>query len=211
MTMKSQNLLTSKDGLRAVQYLATEGYIPFAEIERAIRWPGNALRFENDAEHSHSLAFVGAALGTELGLDAAKIALYATYHDFPERYAGDTSVWDKEGRTTKAEREEQAIERIEELFKHTPSLAITIRAYEAKEDEEARFVYALDKMFATLLIVEGKGAAWKKLGITYEQHLEKVAEERPKVAVHPTVLVWYEALLTEISVRKDELFALSSK
>jgi 5'-deoxynucleotidase YfbR-like HD superfamily hydrolase len=88
-------------GLNDVRLITNEMYVPFANIERQITWPQGEERMENDAEHSFSLALVGMALGEQIGLDPQKIAYYATIHDLPELYAGDTSVWDEEGLTTK--------------------------------------------------------------------------------------------------------------
>ncbi len=78
--------------LEDVTHLVHSAYVPFAEIERAIPWPYSEGRAENDAEHSYSLTLVGMALGEKLGLDPGKITYYATVHDLPELYAGDTSV-----------------------------------------------------------------------------------------------------------------------
>ncbi len=74
-------------GFDETRFLITEAYLPFADVDRVIPWPGQEGRLENDAEHSFSLAFVASLLGRQLGLDPAKIALYATFHDFVERYA----------------------------------------------------------------------------------------------------------------------------
>lgn len=202
----------SNENLRLlqVQHLVKEGYVPFGDVLRAIPWPNNAARpYENDAEHSFSLAFIGSALGGTIGLDCGKIALYSTVHDFPERYAGDTSVWDTEGIKSKAEREAAAIKKIEKEFKAFPTLVKAIHDYENLIDEEARFVYALDKLVAPLLIVQGGGKFWKDNEITFEMHLRKVEEVRPKIAKHPLVLSWYDEFLAEAEDKKNNLFASS--
>ena len=200
---------------RTIEHLIREAYVPFANIERALPWPGTnegitdatAPRFENDAEHSFALSFVGAAMAEELGLDPGKIALYATYHDFVERYAGDTSAWDDAGLKTKQAREEQALQQIKTEFKNTPKIAQVIEAYEAQADEEARFVYSLDKFVSLILIYVSGGLFWQHEGITFEQHLAKVDEIRPKIAKHPVVLQWYDDALAALAARKGEFFA----
>ncbi len=189
-----------------VDHLITEGYIPFAEIIRVIPWPSNSERdWENDAEHSHAIAFIGAAVGERLGMDPAKIALYATFHDFTERYAEDTSVWDEEGRLTKAEREELALEQVEQTFWRTPLIAQAIRDYEAKADEESRFVDALDKLVAAILVLRG-GTLYREKGISFEQFQRKADEIRLRVAIHPVVAGWYEEVVAEVIRKKDKLF-----
>ncbi len=189
-----------------VEHLITEGYIPFAEIIRVIPWPTDPERaWENDAEHSHALAFIGAAIGERLGMDPAKITLYATFHDFTERYATDTSVWDEEGRLTKVEREERALEQVEQTFQRTPLVAQVIRDYEAKADEESRFVDALDKIVAAIMVLRG-GTLYRENGISFEQFLRKADEIRLRVAIHPVVAQWYEEVVNEVVRRKEELF-----
>lgn len=189
-----------------VRRLVQEAYIPFSEEERSIPWPNNSHRHENDSEHSYSLALIGIALGEQLGMDPAKIAYYATVHDLPELYAGDTSVWDDKGRETKAEREAAATEKIGIVFGPTPILKIAIEAYEAQEDEEARFVYALDKLLAVIMIVENDGYVWKSEGITFQMHREKAADMMQKVSVHPAVATWYQELLDHIKLNREKFF-----
>lgn len=189
-----------------VRRLIGEAYIPFANEERAIPWPEQDDRLENDAEHSYSLALIGMALGERLGMDPAKIAYYATIHDLPELFAGDTSVWDEEGRKTKHQRELEATERIGIVFSDTPILKLAIHQYEAQEDEESRFVYALDKLLAVIMIVETEGYFWKQNGISFDQHIEKVKEMLNKVSAHPVVYQWYRELEEYITENRSRFF-----
>lgn len=201
--------MTEQLEINYVRKMMTEAYIPFAEEDRVIAWPGDLERSENDAEHSFSLALVGMALGERLGMDPKKIAYYSTIHDLPELYAGDTSVWDDEGRITKKEREAKAVERISLEFTQTPVLKMAIEEYESQQDEESRFVYALDKLLAVIMIVECGGYFWKTQGITYQMHCEKAEEMKTKVAAHPQVELWYQELLDYISDNRDQLFPSS--
>jgi putative hydrolase of HD superfamily len=189
-----------------IRKLVHEAYIPFAEEERSIAWPNNTERRENDAEHSYSLALIGMALGEQLGMDPAKIAYYATIHDLPELYAGDTSVWDDRGRETKIEREAAATEKIGIVFSETPVLKRAIEEYEEQADEESRFVYALDKLLAVIMIVEKDGYFWKSEGISFEEHREKAVDMMKKVSAHPIVLQWYQELLDYIVEHRQQLF-----
>lgn len=194
--------------LQDVTDLVEHGYVPFADIQRAIPWPTNPEhRAENDAEHSFSIALIACAVAERLGLDVGKVCQLATAHDFVEVFAGDVSVWDDAGRVDKAAREAAAHDRIKAQWSHFPWLAQTIEEYERLDTPEACLVYALDKFLATLMIFQGDGFFWKNNGITFADHLRKVEEVRPRIARHPVVLGWYDELLNEIAARRHDLFA----
>lgn len=197
---------TDTPSFEQVRGLVTEHYVPFAEIERAIPWPRSEGRMENDAEHSWNLAFVACAVAERLGLDVGAVAQKAVVHDFVERFAGDTSVWDDEGTITKHDRELQALAKIRRELGHFPWIAETIEVYERLETEEDCLVYALDKLMAVTMIVEGDGYFWRSNKITFEDHLEKLKTVRPKITKHATVLGWYDAICNEVERRKEELF-----
>lgn len=196
----------SRPGLEQVNKLLTDLYIPLAEVRRDIPWPNGEGR-ENDAEHSYSLAVIGAALGERYGMNPGKIALYALMHDVPERYSGDTSIWDDDGRKTKHQRETDASSTVTINFQETPIIATTLYSYQMQIDEEAQFVYALDKLLATMMVVNDNGRNWKEHGLTFEEYATRTHERlRPKIATHPLVLKWYDELWQEIETRKEELF-----
>lgn len=192
--------------LNDVENLLFEAYVPFAEIDRAITWPSEPERLENDAEHTFSLALVSGSVAGELGLDADKAASLAIVHDLVEVYAGDTSVWDDAGLETKEEREAAALSQIKEKFDHT-WLTDSIHEYETLGSEEARLVYALDKLLAVLMLAKGNGHFWKSHGITFEAHYQRYCVKRPQVAQHPTILEWYDEVHRELEARKEEFFA----
>ena len=193
-------------GLEQVKYLLTDLYIPLAEVERDIPWP-NGEGLENDAEHSFSLTVIGATLGERYGMNPGKIALYALMHDVPERYAGDTAFFDDDRRKTKKQREAEASSTVTINFQETPIIASTLRAYQMQIDDEARFVYALDKLLATMMVVDDNGRNWKENGLTFKGYAARANERlRPKIAAHPLVLKWYDELWQEIEARKEELF-----
>lgn len=201
----------SSPGLKQVKELLTNLYIPLAEVQRDIPWP-NGEGTENDAEHSYSLAVIGAALGERYGMNPGKIALYALMHDAPERYAGDTSFWDDDRRKTKKQREAEATLTVATNFQETPIIASTLRAYQLQIDEEARFVYALDKLLATMMVLADNGRNWKEKGLAFEEYSATADERlRPKIAAHPLVLKWYDELWQEIEARKEGLFVSSVK
>lgn len=202
----SQEFPRRFDTLGGLQFLAEHAYVPFAEIERAIPWPSTKIdRKENDAEHSYSLALIGATLAEPLGLDPAKVTLYATLHDFVERYAGDTSVWDEEGLETKEQREAEALQYIKQNYPGT--FTKVIEDYDNFVNEEAKFIYALDKLMPTIMIVADNGRFWKENGISYAMYLERARSvTAQKVAVYPVVSLWHQELVDYVTARKHKLF-----
>ncbi len=194
--------------LEDVRLLISDLYIPFANIERAITWPHEAGRFENDAEHSFSLAIASAYAAEKLGLDPNKAAAYATVHDLLEVEAGDTSVWDEEGLKTKHEREKAGFETMKAKFAMFPWMLAMVEKYEKLEDEEACLVFTLDKSLALIMIIEDNGKFWKDNGITYEAHREKAnIQVRDKLSRYPAILALYEELLDIAEANKERLFA----
>lgn len=197
-----------KPTLGEVVDLVQHGCVPFADIMRAIPHPSDVEhRSENDAEHSWMLSLVASSVAQQLGLDVGKVCEMAAVHDFVEVFAGDFSVWSTEPRELKAEREHAALETIGTKWRHFPWIKDIIKEYESLESEEACLVYTLDKLLAVIMITLGDGHFWKSQGITYDMHIKKVAEVRPRIAKHPAVLAWYNQLLAQIDTRQAELFA----
>lgn len=178
----------------------------FQRVERALYVPGTE-RHENDAEHSYHLAFMAWYLisSENLNFDLDKVLKYALVHDLVEVYAGDTFVFstDADHLGTKHEREMAAAMRIQEEFPEFGSLHETIQAYEKREDREARFVYALDKVVPVLINYEDGARVWKERGVTIEMIKN---EKLTKVAHCPEVSACFADLLALIEAEKDRLF-----
>lgn len=184
-------------------------YTPFAEIERAINWPSNSERLENDAEHSFSLALVSGIMAAKLNLDANKATALAIVHDLIEIHAGDTSIWDNDGLETKAARELSSFQKLKKDYKKQyPWLIETIEEYEVLGSEEAKLVYALDKLIAVLMIIENDGYFWKENGITYQDYYKKAMQKREQVAEHPVILELYDEIMLVLKVHQNEYFAV---
>jgi putative hydrolase of HD superfamily len=89
-------------------------------------------------------------------------------HDLVEIYAGDTPLYDDELRTSQAERELAAAER---LFGLLPAdQAAEFRAlwdeFEARVTPEARFAKAIDRLEPNLLNWMAGGGTWRTPGVT---------------------------------------------
>ncbi len=131
-------------------------------------------RHENDAEHSWNLAMWALLLAPEYsGLDIRKCLEYALVHDLGELYAGDTYIYDDEAVATKAEREREGMEKFLSLLPESARTRLGKRFhdYEAKIDDESKFVYELDKIQPVVLIGSLDTKAWKDYGITKERLL----------------------------------------
>lgn len=148
----------------------------FASIERVLNL-ADKPRPENDADHSFGLAltawFVAEKIAPEL--NSEKILKYALVHDLVELYAGDTFAFgDTKELASKADREKAAYLRLAAEWPDFDTMAEYILAYEEMADEEAKFVYALDKLLPILLVnLYEKHAYWAKYKITFEQFAEK--------------------------------------
>lgn len=175
----------------------------FREVERIVYYPGSD-RKENDAEHSFQLALVAWYIidKKQLQLDVGKVLKYSLVHDLVEVYAGDTlpfdtkSIWVR----TKHEREQEALQKIKQWFLDV-SLRQRIEAYEKRADEEARFVYALDKIIPEFNIMLDYGRARHMSNIgrwELKQHMEKSQ-------IHPEVYALCQELFRELDAH-DEWF-----
>ena len=168
----------------------------FASVERIILARGKK-RMESDAEHSFQLALAGWYLNEKdsLGLDCSRIIRYALVHDLVEAYAGDTIPGygeATEDRKTKDDREAAALARIKTEFPEGKDLWNWADAYERKQDQEARFVYALDKILPVINIYLNDGTEFE----TWKVDLPMVIREKEqKVKNFPAVEKYFWELV----------------
>lgn len=178
--------------------LMTELLLPMAKIARTIKLDAESEHFENDAEHSFLLATLGCAIARELDptLDLGKISQYALVHDLVEVHAGDTSVWaPEEEHATKKEREHEALRLIEKRFgRRFPWVDETIKEYEKFDDPESCFVYALDKIIPSIVMLSADHQAFLP---TRELHNKKMSIARAKVEQYPALLALFDAIRLE--------------
>lgn len=177
----------------------------FRQIERVLRVPGED-RWENDTEHSFNLALMAWYLvsAQKLPFDTEKVIRYALVHDLVEVHAGDTYFYaDEKLKATKKEREEKAAAILREDFGDFPELHEAIASYEARVDEESKFVYALDKIQPTIQIYLDGGRTWKEKGIRLQ---DMIAGKTPKVEGSPEVKKMFEELVEILKDKETELF-----
>jgi len=194
--------------LTDLEKLMTELVFPFYKIERDAVPPIEPRRFENDVEHSWSVAFLACSLAPEIdkSLDVGKIAQFAVVHDLIEVFAGDTSPWhDSEVRGSKAEREEKAVKHIEKHFHRFPWIIQTIHAYESRTSKEAQYVWAVDKVIILLMRYLDKGKYYVDNQITRQLFDERLSAHRQKAHAHPKIGLYYDQLL-ELFAAHPEYF-----
>ncbi len=143
-------------------------------------------RRENDAEHSWHLSLMAVLLVEYAAaeVDLLKVIEMLLIHDVVEIDAGDTFVYDVAGNEDKAQREQQAADR---LFGLLPAdQAQAYRAlwdeFEQRQSAEARYAAALDRLQPLLLNFYSDGAAWQRHGIKKAQviaHNEHIGEGAP--------------------------------
>ncbi len=155
---------------------------------------------ENDVEHQYQLAMVAWYLIESSGLDLDKdlVVQYALVHDFVEVYAGDTYfIGDRSG---KEDRERVAAERLRQEFAEFSSLHDLIERYEARDDRESRFVYALDKVLPMINIYLDGGRTWKRHGLTVDVLFDSKVD---KVALSPEVQPYFDEVIALLRSNKD--------
>lgn len=199
--------ILSLDDLRS---LFRKVVVPFHLIERDMTLPAPSHRPDNDAEHSWSLAFMALTVAAEIDpdLDLGKIAIYAIVHDVVEVYSGDTSVWAEEERlTTKQQREADAIIRLQKELPQFPNLHKFIAHYESRADNEAKFVYALDKFLNLLTITEDSGYYYHtKHKITKARYDKQLTGHKDKAHSHPLVAKYYDQLRDEFDKHPEHFY-----
>ena len=162
----------TQDGTRRRLVLMLEFFMLADDLKSVNRRNhlASGARVENTAEHSWHLAVAALVFYeyAEPGTDLLHSIRLALVHDLVEIDAGDTFAYDDVGALDKAEREQQAADRI---FATLPAdLAAEFRSwwdeYEDGDTAEARFASALDRMAPMLLNMAEGGTTWRQHGVT---------------------------------------------
>lgn len=160
----------------------------FGSIQRAVYLPSGEL--ETDSHHSFALALIAYELAKQYApeLDSSKIMLYGLVHDLTELITGDTVTLtaSAEELQEKSKRELQALPSLRRLLKDAPHVLSAAETYEANKDQEALFVYWIDKMITIPTHFYDHGANLRALGIKnrqdiskwYERTLEKLQKQQ---------------------------------
>ncbi|OGD66909.1 hypothetical protein A2442_03435 [Candidatus Campbellbacteria bacterium RIFOXYC2_FULL_35_25] len=177
----------------------------FRQVERVIHSNGED-RMENDVEHSYQLAMLSWYIisTNNLNLNLDLILKYSLVHDLVEVYAGDTYVYteDAEHKNTKEERESIALDQISEEFSEFPIFEL-IKEYEKKENREARFVYALDKIEPILNIYTNNGRTWKEKNISIQMMIDA---KRKNISKFPELLEFFDDIINLLKKEEKDLW-----
>src|SRR3989339_500966 len=177
----------------------------FRQVERVIHSNGED-RMENDVEHSYQLAMLSWYIisTNNLNLNLDLILKYSLVHDLVEVYAGDTYVYteDAEHKNTKEERESIALDQISEEFSEFPIFEL-IKEYEKKENREARFVYALDKIEPILNIYTNNGRTWKEKNISIQMRIDA---KRKNISKFPELLEFFDDIINLLKKEEKDLW-----
>ena len=167
---------------------------------------------ENDMEHSYQLVMLAWYMidAYHLSFDMNRIMRYCLVHDLVEVYAGDTYIYsqDVEHLNSKVHREEQALKQIQEQFQEFPEMISYIEQYEQKNDREALFVYALDKIVPVLNCYMDGGRIWKDVSLTHiTVTLEKLREHKDeKIQKSPELYAFWLEFIEILEANKKDLF-----
>lgn len=143
-------------------------------------------RKEDDASHTISVTLLAWYFYEKLSLnetlDLGKVLRYATVHDLVEAYAGDVPTHaSAAARQQKVIDEENAMKRINSEFGHDfPGMTTAIVDYEKKADEEARFVWIVDKIQSYAQGYIDNWRPYHELPVTIDMFQETLAVQRTK-------------------------------
>lgn len=172
-------------------------------------------RHENVAEHSYNLAVLSCTLAQYYNatraakLNPGTISQYALVHDISEAVmdAGDISVFaDASLLATKHAAEAAALQQITRMTTAFPWAAETLKTYETQQSEEARFVYAVDKLIVHLVVLINDR---HHLQPTHARYRETEAVAHSKIAKsYPALLPVFETLCAAF-YEKPHLFRIN--
>ncbi|KKS99593.1 MAG: Metal dependent phosphohydrolase [Candidatus Nomurabacteria bacterium GW2011_GWF2_43_8] len=137
-------------------------------------------RRENVVEHSFSLAMFCWRIFNIIRppLDIEKILKYALVHDLIERGQGqDVNTYAKEEeRRAKKEKEGEELKKLSLEFGDFSEFIETLKNYEIKNDEEAQFVWGVDKVQSIVLGYIDGWRPYREYGVSYQQFCDKGEE-----------------------------------
>ena len=136
-------------------------------------------RLENTAEHSWHVALMALVLADQAdeAVDVGHVIEMLLAHDIVEIDAGDTYAYDVGGNEDKAEREQQAADRLFGLLPDDQSAELRAlwEEFDARATPESRFANALDRLMPLLHNYLNDGSAWRQHGVLVEQVRARMA------------------------------------
>jgi len=146
----------------------------FGQIKRVTKMPNG--EYESDSHHSFTLATIGYELARTYApeLDAAKVMAYGLTHDLPELITGDmpTLLTSSDELLKKKAKDQAAVAQLRSMLAAAPHTMALVEAYETCADEEAKFVYWLDKTMTILTHFFDNGKNLYELGVRDQDAIE---------------------------------------
>jgi putative hydrolase of HD superfamily len=128
---------------------------------------------ENDAEHSWYFALAAMVLSEYANneVDVHKVIKMSIIHDLVEIYAGDTFIYDENGKESQTEREQIASEKIFGLLPEDQKIYFLElwNEFESNSTNESKFARSIDRIVPVLLNIKSNGLGWKENKIGYTQ------------------------------------------
>lgn len=174
-------------------------------VERVMHVP-ETDRYENDVEHSYTLAMCAWYLieHFELPFDRDKAIRYALAHDVLEVYAGDTYIFgDAKQLASKKAREDAARMKLAEEYPGFDSFHDAMKTYEEGSDAEAVFVRALDKLMPLMTNYVQDGRTLKERTVAYA---ELMKQKRAAMAKSPEAMELLEQMIALIDKDRSVMF-----
>lgn len=168
----------------------------FKEVERLV-YSSNKRR-ESDADHAWHLAMYAWLLGShhDKKIDLLKVIKMALVHDLVEIYAGDTNGHaSMEDRLVKQEREKEAADKIFSMLPKELNLELRNlwEDYENKLSNEAKYVWALDKIAPYVQVSLFGTSVDKELDMKPDRQVLKDKEEKIKETGEAVVFIFERA------------------
>jgi 5'-deoxynucleotidase YfbR-like HD superfamily hydrolase len=165
--------MTFKTGdLEKVQQLVLD----IIKVERNHSIPGTNRR-ENVIEHTFSVTMLCWRIYEIVRppLDMSKIFKYVLIHDFSERgYKVDVNTYaSKEEKDLKKKQEAAEVKKLSTEFGNFEDFVHILNNYEKIADDEALFVWSVDKMQGIILGGIDKWRPYASYGVTYKQFCDK--------------------------------------
>ncbi len=137
-------------------------------------------QYENSAEHSWQLALLALVLAEHANepVNVTRVMKMVIIHDIVEIDAGDTFFFDDVGLQDKAEREQQAADRLFGLLPadQTAEMRGIWEEFEARETPEARFANSIDRIMPLFHNYHTQGGSWRENGVASSKVLPRMAQ-----------------------------------
>lgn len=143
--------------------------------------PLGLTRYENSAEHSWQIAMLALSLAhlAESPVNVDHVVRMLLVHDVGEIDAGDTIVYEENGKAERKARERAGAMRVLGLLpepQRAPLVALW-EEFEAEVTPESRFANAVDRAMPVLLNLANNGQSWRENGIRHEQVVKRVGPQ----------------------------------